>query len=139
MNTIIQGESALVYLQGKTSFKRNFFRWKTKYFVTFPEKCHWCSYFFHWCYCIFKFFFKKYLQIQAYFFPSVIFSTMTFKKNKRGKVFTYFCRRLFAHYEKWVTEAVSQMCSVKKVVLEISQNSQKITCARISFLKKLQA
>ena len=29
--------------------------------------------------------------------------------------------------------------SIKKVFLEISQNSQKNTCARISFLKKLQA
>ena len=31
------------------------------------------------------------------------------------------------------------MCSVKKVFLEISQNSQENTCARVSFLIKLQA
>ena len=37
------------------------------------------------------------------------------------------------------TEAVVQMCSVKKVFLEISQNSQENTCARASFLIKLQA
>ena len=36
-------------------------------------------------------------------------------------------------------EAVVQNCSVKKVFLEISQNSQKITCAKVSFLIKLQA
>ena len=36
-------------------------------------------------------------------------------------------------------EAVVQSCSVKKVFLEISQNSQENTCARISFLIKLQA
>ena len=30
------------------------------------------------------------------------------------------------------------MCSVKKVFLEISQNSQENLCARVSFLKKLQ-
>ena len=30
-------------------------------------------------------------------------------------------------------------CSVKKVFLEISQNSQENTCARVSFLIKLQA
>ena len=36
---------------------------------------------------------------------------------------------------KW-TEAVAQRCSVKKVFLEVSQNSQKNTCARVSFLKK---
>ena len=38
-----------------------------------------------------------------------------------------------------LTEAVVQRCSVKKVYLEISQNLQKNTCARVSFLIKLQA
>ena len=33
------------------------------------------------------------------------------------------------------TEAVTQRCSVKKVFLEIWQNSQESACARISFLK----
>ena len=37
------------------------------------------------------------------------------------------------------SEAVAQRCSVKKVFLEISQNSQENTCARDSFLIKLQA
>ena len=37
------------------------------------------------------------------------------------------------------TEAVVQRCSVKKVFLEIPRNSQENTCARVSFLKKLQA
>ena len=36
------------------------------------------------------------------------------------------------------SEALSQRCSVKKVFLEISQNSQESTCARVSFLIKLQ-
>ena len=35
-------------------------------------------------------------------------------------------------------EAVVGMCSVKKVSLEILQNSQESTCARVSFLIKLQ-
>ena len=35
------------------------------------------------------------------------------------------------------TEAVAQRCSVEKVLLEVSQNSQENTCARVSFLKKL--
>ena len=43
----------------------------------------------------------------------------------------------------WLTEiaigAVVQRCSVNKVFLEISQNSQENTCARVSFLIKLQA
>ena len=37
------------------------------------------------------------------------------------------------------TEAVARRYSVKKVFLEMSQNSQEKTCARISFLIKLQA
>ena len=36
-------------------------------------------------------------------------------------------------------EAVVQRCSAKKVFLEISQNSQENTCAKVSFLTKLQA
>ena len=36
-------------------------------------------------------------------------------------------------------EAVAKRCSVKKVFLEISLNSQESTCARVSFLIKLQA
>ena len=36
------------------------------------------------------------------------------------------------------SEAVAQRCSVKNVFLEISQNSQENTCARVSFLIKLQ-
>ena len=35
-------------------------------------------------------------------------------------------------------EAVDRRCSVKKVFLKISQNSQKNTCARVSFLITLQ-
>ena len=35
--------------------------------------------------------------------------------------------------------AVTQICSLRKVFLNISQNLQKNTCARVSFLKKLQA
>ena len=45
---------------------------------------------------------------------------------KRAKVFR------FAYIE-----AVVRRCSVKKVFLEISQNSQENTCARVSFLIKL--
>ena len=37
----------------------------------------------------------------------------------------------------YLTEAAVLRCSVKKVILEISQSSQKDTCARVSFLIKL--
>ena len=41
---------------------------------------------------------------------------------------------------KWKSsEAVDQRCSVKNVFLKISQNSQENTCARASFLIRLQA
>ena len=36
-------------------------------------------------------------------------------------------------------EAIVQTSSVKKVLLEISQNSQENTCTRVSFLITLQA
>ena len=39
----------------------------------------------------------------------------------------------------WYLEAVVWRCSVKKVFLEISQNSLENTCARVPFLVKLQA
>ena len=38
-----------------------------------------------------------------------------------------------------LSKAVVRRCSVKKLFLEISQNSQENTCARVSFLIKLQA
>ena len=36
------------------------------------------------------------------------------------------------------SEAAARRCSVKKVLLEISQNAQESTCARVSFLIMLQ-
>ena len=42
------------------------------------------------------------------------------------------------YFFMWNPEAVAQRCSVKNVFLEISQNSQEYTCARVSFLIKLQ-
>ena len=38
-----------------------------------------------------------------------------------------------------MTEAVAQRCSVKKVFLQISQNPQENTHARVSFARKMQA
>ena len=35
-------------------------------------------------------------------------------------------------------EAAAQICSVKKVFLEISENSQENNCARVSILIKMQ-
>ena len=41
--------------------------------------------------------------------------------------------------ENYIAEALAQRYSVKKVFLEILQNSQENTCASVSFLVKLQA
>ena len=46
---------------------------------------------------------------------------------------------LMHHHQYKIKGAVVQRCSVKMMFLEISQNSQKNTCARVSFLIKLQA
>ena len=48
-------------------------------------------------------------------------------------------KRLVFFIKYQLTEAVVRRCSVKKVFLEILQNSQENTCARVSFLIKLQA
>ena len=45
---------------------------------------------------------------------------------------------VFDNVLKQRTEAVAQRCFFKKVLLESWQNSQENTCARASFLMKLQ-
>ena len=47
-------------------------------------------------------------------------------------------RQVFQILRENGIEAVVQRCSVKKVFLEISQNSQENTCARVLFLIKPQ-
>ena len=42
-------------------------------------------------------------------------------------------------FQVFVSEAVAQKCSIKKVFLEISQKLHENTCARVSFLIKLQS
>ena len=47
---------------------------------------------------------------------------------------------LISHRESWLpVKAVAQRCFVKTVLLEILQNSQENTCARVFFLIKLRA
>ena len=50
-----------------------------------------------------------------------------------------FCLGNATHYLLELTGAVLRRCSLKKVFLEISEKSQENTCARVSFLIKLQA
>ena len=58
---------------------------------------------------------------------------------KRSENIEIYLQTWLIHSLKSNLEAVVQRCSVKKVFLEISQNSQENTCARASFLIKLWA
>ena len=51
----------------------------------------------------------------------------------------FISKKYFALILNLNSEAVGRRCSVKKVFLKLSQNSQNNTCARIPFLMKLQA
>ena len=62
------------------------------------------------------------------FFWNEVSKKSSIKEDKRFKV-----------QEGKFSEAVAQMCSVKKMFLEISQNSLEKPCARVSFLINLQA
>ena len=48
-------------------------------------------------------------------------------------LFSYFPMHFRKPFLQIYSEAVAQRCSVEKVFLEISQNSQENTCARVSF------
>ena len=56
------------------------------------------------------------------------------------KIMEHICSHviLIKWKKRLIIEAVIQRCSVKKVFLETSQNSQENTCARVSFSIKLQ-
>ena len=58
--------------------------------------------------------------------------------ESKGSLNRFHAQTLLFYYI-FYPEAVVQRCSVKKVFLEVSQNSQENTCARVSFLIKLQA
>ena len=59
--------------------------------------------------------------------------------RKQLNILKTFLEHLEFYIAAWFNlklEAVTRRCSVKEVLLEISQNSQENTCARVSFLKK---
>ena len=59
-------------------------------------------------------------------------------ESNRKATHSFAPRPLIFKLQQEISEAVDRRCSVKKVFLEISQNSQENTCARVSFLIKLQ-
>ena len=91
---------------------------------------------------------KDFISTETLSFPSLtpqnFFFAKLFLKEWETCVwlcFFWFSQRVFPlqHFWAWTSklflrvEAVVRGCSVKKVLLEISQNSQKNTCARVSF------
>ena len=65
------------------------------------------------------------------------FSVIKFKLGRDS-----FCLEWGVNVSKLIyigKEAVAQRCSIKKMFIEIWQNSQENTCARVSFLTKLHA
>ena len=65
-------------------------------------------------------------------FPIFEFDLDNLSDNQQHNIYATY---LIFYY----SEAVVWRCSVEKVFLEISQNSQESTCVRVSFLIKLQA
>ena len=65
------------------------------------------------------------------------------KRVFKGNIFDFKIRKnevdKIDHANALSSRSNHRRCSVKKVFLEISQNSQENTCARVSFLIKLQA
>ena len=89
--------------------------------------------------------YKQEILNHLYFGPSFDFWGITLGRFSQC-FFKIFCpwsimvADIFTHHKiSEHSEAVVRRCSVKKVFLEISKDSRKNTCARVSFLIKLQA
>ena len=79
------------------------------------------------------FYFPSYVFLHLFEFPPILNLQNNYTDRKIMNVLT---KRTEANVKN-LTAAVAQRCSVKKVFLEISQNSQENTSARVSFLIKL--
>ena len=77
---------------------------------------------------------KKILVTRS-IFNKVVGQTCNFikKKTKTKKYFFLGTFRATASTHLQFAEAVTRRCSVKKVFLKISQNSEENTCIRVSF------
>ena len=85
----------------------------------------------HLCCCLFLITLQAWKPTQM--FSCEIGGDYLFSQNTSG---VYFCPSIIV--QKKCPEAVTRRCSVKKVFLDILQNSQENSCARVSFLIKLQ-
>ena len=98
-------------------------------------------FYFHCCVDFYITSFKTCLGF--YIFDCEVVRIKHFQKRKRNlyKIIlgSLFCGNFFALVFLIITEAAIRGALCKKVFVEISQHSQKNTCARASFLIKLQA
>ena len=86
-------------------------------------------------------------EVTVKFYGKWYFPVITWYKNihwsKFYQQYTHWIKRFLQLLLLKICELIlfklAQTCSVKKVFLEIPQNSQENTCARVSFLIKLQA
>ena len=86
---------------------------------------------------------RNYNQYIFFFIEKICFKSEE-RTAKKGEVLAPFPANYF--FKKlglkiiflYTAETVAGRCSVKKVFLEISQNSQENTCGRVSFSIKLQ-
>ena len=90
--------------------------------------------------------YQKKLQLWIFFTQWLIVSNLqtlhvysTFQRRFNLEYTWSVCRERISFGHDINYRNSDQMCSVKKMLLKISQNSQENTCARISFLIKLQA
>ena len=75
----------------------------------------------------------------VYLGPCLYLRWILFSKSRYVFSRSLFLQKLHHRRLTGIIEAVAQTCSVKKVFLEVSLNSQKNTCARVSFLIKRPA
>ena len=75
-------------------------------------------------------YFEEYLQVTVFFLVKSV--SISIKSTDRYLYLHPDHIKRSAVYSQ-SSEAVAQSCSVKKVLLKISQNSQENSCARVSF------
>ena len=66
----------------------------------------------------------------------ILLLTLIAKSLMHRYQFIFLMILILRNFKELVIEAVALTCSAKKVFLEISQNSQENTCARVSFIIK---
>ena len=84
--------------------------------------------------------FNPYYNLEKFFSQTVIDNGLTWNLVQVFHIMSlYQLLRILSIWRLHNREGVVQRCSLRKVFLKISQNSQENTCVRLPFLIKLQA